>query len=125
MSQQKEVARETKTRRQRQEISGHILWPQLADKKERHSRHAKDHHDQISRAKLFLVEQWFENEQINRCGVLQKDRIGGCGFFCCQNEEKQQRRVKQRRQRGDQVQTKAFATREDGYSNCRQQRATE
>ena len=52
------------------------------------------HDNQIAAAKLFFVDQRFENQQVDRRGVLQEDRVGGGSLFRGQHEEQKQGGIK-------------------------------
>src|SRR5713226_8885276 len=125
MTQQQEEEREADSRSERQQVSIHVLRPQFPHKEERHANHTRRYRYQIARSKLFFIEQRLEDQNINRRRVLQKDRIGSSSEFGGRNEKNEQRRVKDRGDRADAVQTEAFLSSYDGNGDRRQQRTPE
>src|SRR5574341_1699544 len=78
MSQQQEKQGEANSRRECKQVAAYVLGSQLADKKQRHPGDAGRDGHKIARPKLLFVEDRLENQDINRRGVLQKDRVR-CG----------------------------------------------
>ena len=123
VSQQQKEKRKADSRRQGQQVSIHVLRPQLAHEKQRHPADARGDRYQIAPAKSFFVEQRFHDQNVNRRGVLQKDRIRGGGQLGRHDKQEQQRGVKDRGDRADAVEAKAFTSRNNGDGDCGQKRA--
>src|SRR5215471_21655345 len=125
MAQQQEEEREANSGSQREQIAVDVLRPQFAHKEQRHADETGRDSYEIAAAKLLSVEQRLEHQDINRCGVLQKNGVGRSGQFGRQDKEDQQRGVKDGSDGADAIYAKAFTAREDRDGNGAQQRSPE
>jgi hypothetical protein len=79
----------------------------LAHEEQRHPTDTNNHSYQVANGTV-LVKNWFEYQQVNRGGVLKKDRVCCGRLFGRQNKQHEQHRIQSRSERSYAIKTKAF-----------------
>lgn len=115
MAQEYEIESETNSGDETGDISRKDVCRQLVlsvrrlQKKQTHAGQTDDHRDQVFEAESFFQDQRGKDQYIDRCGILQEDRIGRRCIFVGINEGGQCAGIKERCEDDEPVEFELFA----------------
>ncbi len=98
---------------------------EVADEEQAHAGEAKDHCDKVFEMEFFADHERCQYQDVNGCGVLEKDRVGGGGVFGRPHEQEKQRRVDHAAHDAESVDPQAVFASNDENRDAGQQRAEE